>query len=243
MAVIYEINPPRVPGDATALAGLERRVSQIAGDCDGIHITESVLGTARLSPIVTASALRKAHPGLEITASMRVIDKDASAVERYMEDAIGAGLDGILVLKGDPLRENPSDSGLVPSRTVAELQKRCAGRIKLFLSIPSNPDFGRIKKKISARPSGFITQVIQSTQQVSRICGALNPMGFRVIPIVLLPSEKNAKSAGFLGIDWSGYRDDAAGFVSEVHDIAGDVLITSPNDFELARKILGCVHG
>ena len=42
-------------------------------------------------------------------------------------------------------------------------------KIDLFLSLPSNPDFEKIQKKIDAEPTGFITQVIHSVEQVSKI--------------------------------------------------------------------------
>ena len=34
------------------------------------------------------------------------------------------------------------------------------------------------------------------------------------------------------------YKDDFIGFVRDVHDLAGDVLITSPNDFKGAHEVL-----
>lgn len=247
MGIIYEVNPPRIPRGSrpsesetdSLLSELKRRVSDISGVCDGIHVTESVLGTSRLSPVTTAGALKRLHPNLDITISMRVIDKDAAAVRRYVEDAVAARTDGILVLKGDPSEHGPADSGLVPSSVVSDLRAEYSDRTRLFLSIPSSPDFAKISRKTAARPAGFITQVIHSVRQVTRICGELNPMGFEVIPIVLLASEKNARSAEFLGLDWSGYRDRMREFICEVCEISGDVLITSPNDFGLARKVLG----
>ncbi len=63
-------------------------------------------------------------------------------------------------------------------------------------------------------------------------------MGFKIIPCILLPSEKNEKSAKFLNLDWSEYKDSAIDFIKQVNQIAGDVLITSPNDFSYAKEIL-----
>ena len=59
MAVIYEINPPKIPEGMDesseqvkeALQKLEQRVSDISQFCDGIHITDSVLGTKRVSAL------------------------------------------------------------------------------------------------------------------------------------------------------------------------------------------------
>ena len=247
MTIIYEINPPKIPKGKSlsedeidsVLVNLKQRVADIAKSCDGIHITESVLGTTRVSPIATGSILRKQHPDLKITVSMRVIDKDTDAIERYVDDVIDAGLDCILVLKGDPSQDNPTDSGLAPSHVVRFLhEKNYSDKIKLFLSLPSNPNFAKIKRKVEAKPVGFMTQVIHSVEQVSRISNELKPKGFRIIPCVLLPSEKNSKSAEFLKLDWSSYKDRIHEFINEIHDISGDVLITSPNDFGYAKEVL-----
>ena len=54
---------------------------------------------------------------------------------------------------------------------------------------------------------------------------------FSIIPIMLFPSEKNQKSANFLNLNLSEYSKEFHEFVKEVHRITGDVLITSPNDF------------
>ena len=247
MTIIYEINPPKIPKGKSLseeeidslLVNLNQRVSDIVKNCDGIHLTESVLGTTRISPITVGKILRKQHPNLKITVSMRVIDKDTDAIERYANDVINAGLDGILVLKGDPSQDNPTDSGLAPSHVVRYLhEKKYSERVKLFLSLPSNPNFDKIKRKVEAKPVGFMTQVIHSAEQVSRISNELKPRGFQIIPCVLLPSEKNAKSAEFLKLDWSNYKDRINEFINEIHDISGDVLITSPNDFGFAKEIL-----
>ena len=42
-------------------------------------------------------------------------------------------------------------------------------KIELFLSIPSNPNFAKIQKKIDAKPTGFFTQVINSKNQIEKI--------------------------------------------------------------------------
>ena len=45
MTIRYEINPPKVSNNNDAqIAKLEDRIKQISNFCDGIHVTESVLG-------------------------------------------------------------------------------------------------------------------------------------------------------------------------------------------------------
>jgi len=56
--------------------------------------------------------------------------------------------------------------------------------------------------------------------------------------IIFGVTEKNLKSAEFLKIDWSNYKEDITGFVNEIHSITDDVLITSPNDFKRAYETI-----
>lgn len=246
MAIIYEINPPKIPEGDTSdeevnslLSKLLQRVSDISMLCDGIHVTDSVLGTRRVSALTTGKLLKKNHPNLQITISMRVRDKEMNLIKQIVQESIDIGLNGILVLKGDPSKENTTDSGLIPSYVVKQLNELGYGnKMDFFLSLPSNPNFEKIQKKITALPRGFMTQVIHTAEQVQRISDKLRPAGFRIIPCILLPTEKNENSAKFLKLDWSSYKESPANFIRQIHDIAGDVLITSPNDFTFAKETL-----
>lgn len=250
MTIRYEVNPTKLPNAANPsndetknlLEKLKHRVSEISHSCKGIHITDSVLGIKRISAIKTSELIKKNFPNLKITISLRVRDKDLSEVKKIVNDAIKLKLDGVLILKGDPSEKN-EDSGLIPSQVVKHLKE--AGidkKIDLFLSLPANPNFDKIKKKVDAKPRGFITQVVGSTQQVSKIVERLKPQGFKIIPILLYPSEKNQKSADFLKLDWSSYQDNFSGFVKEMHNLCGDVLITSPSDFVGVKKELESIR-
>ena len=107
-----------------------------------------------------------------------------------------------------------------------------------ILSIPSNPNFSKIQKKIDAKPAGFFTQVIHSKEQIEKISDRLGSNGFKIIPCLLLPSHKNSKSAEFLKIDWSDYKENIVGFINEICGITDDILITSPNDFKRAYETI-----
>ena len=247
MTVIYEINPPKISEGKDAsnneinslLSKLQQRVSNISALCDGIHVTDSVLGTRRVSALTTGELLKLNHPDLQITISMRVRDKDMNSIKQIVQKSIEIGLDGILVLKGDPSSDNSADSGLIPSQVVKQLNELGYGeKMNFFLSLPSNPNFEKIQKKIMAAPKGFMTQVIHSAIQVQRISDKLRPRGFRIIPCILLPSEKNENSAKFLNLDWLEYKENPVKFIKEIHSIAGDVLITSPSDFTFAKDTL-----
>ena len=245
MTLRYEINPPKVIQDKLlshepqrSLDDIKQRIINISKNCNGIHITDSVLGIPRVSPLILAALIRDFSKKMEITISLRVRDRNLAALTQSVCDAVLLGLNGVLILKGDASADGPKDSGLVPSQVVKHLNESGFNKnIDLFLSLPSNPDFNKIGKKLDAEPAGFITQVIHSEKQVTRIVDELKPQGFKVIPCVLLPSEKNANSAKFLKLDWSGYQDNVVDFIKNIHRIAGDVLISSPNDYAKAQNL------
>jgi homocysteine S-methyltransferase len=247
MVIRYEINPPKINQDSNLsdeetgklLDKVKLRVSEIETKCDGLHFTDSVLGIPRVSPVTTGALIRKSNEKIQITTSLRVRDKSLSTLTKLMEDVISSKLNGVLILKGDASPSEQKDSGLIPSHTVKYFKDLGFDKkMDIFLSLPNNPDFNKIQKKIEAEPTGFITQVIHSIEEVSRISDKLKPDGFKIIPCMLLPSEKNVKSAQFLKLDWSDYKENTLDFINEIYKITGDVLITSPNDFTYAKEIL-----
>lgn len=247
MTIRYEINPPRVIQNRVlshkevrgSLGKVEKRIRKLSRLCDGIHLTDSVLGVPRISPITTGAMIRNDGLKLDITASLRVRDRNITALTQSVYDAVLLGLDGILILKGDKPPKGPKDSKLVPSDVVRHFKDLGFDKnLDFFLSIPANPNFEKIQKKIDAEPKGFVTQVVQSTEQVFRLVDKLKPQGFKVIPCVMVPSENNAKSAKMVGIDFAKYEEDTLDFVSEIYKSTNEVLLTSPNDFQAAINIL-----
>lgn len=247
MTVTYEINPPKVIQDTVlshkelqdSVNNLKKRVSQISKVCNSIHVTDSVLGIPRISPLTIGALIRSSKDGIKISASIRVRDRNLTSLTQSICDAILLKLNGVLILKGDPPPAGPKDSKLVPSEVVKQFNTQGFGKkIDLFLSLPSNPDFDKIHKKIEAEPRGFVTQVISSFDQVARIVDKLKPQGFRIVPCIMLPSKKNARSAKMLNLDWSNYSYDIINFIKETRKISGNVLLSSPNDFKRALETI-----
>ena len=239
MTVRYEINPPKISDPPSRIQLLDERIEQISKFCDGIHVTDSVLGIERISPLIIGSEIKQKFPRLNVTISLRVIDKTISEITDIVDSAINANIDGILVLMGDPSPKNDYTSGVIPSFAVKHLiQNGFNEKINLFLSLPSKPNFEKISKKIESKPNGFVTQVVHDISQVKRLDDYLKPKNFEIIPCLLFPSEKNSRSAEFLNLDWSNYEDNFSSFVLEIESITGDVLLTSPNDFKGALDFL-----
>jgi len=247
MTVTYELNPPKVIQDTVlshqqlqeSVNKLKTKALEVSNVCNSIHVTDSVLGIPRISPITIGVFIRNSNDGIELSASVRVRDRNLTSLTQTICDAILLDLNAVLILKGDPPPAGPKDSKLVPSEVVKQFNEQGFGKkIDLFLSLPSNPNFEKIHKKIEAQPKGFVTQVISSLDQIIKIVDKLKPQGFRIIPCILLPSEKNLQSAKRLNLDWSNYSNDVVGFIREAHKISGNVLISSPNDFKRALEIL-----
>jgi homocysteine S-methyltransferase len=237
MTIRYEINPPKISGDGRDVRNVMfGRIEIINSVCDGIHLTDSVLGIPRVSPFEIAEHVRESNKNVKLTCSLRVRGKNLNSIEKIVEQSIGT-VDSVLVLMGDKSDTISNKEELVPSQVVKALNDNGLGKkIEIFLSIPSNPNFTKIQKKIDAKPAGFFTQVIHSKNQIEKISDKLND--FKIIPCLLLPSENNLKSAKFLKIDWSNYKEDILGFINEIHSITDDVLITSPNDFKRAYETI-----
>jgi len=247
LTIRYEINPPRVIQDGILshkqvkglLGKVEKRIISASKYCNGIHLTDSVLGVPRISPITTGAIIRNDGVKLDITASLRVRDRNITALTQSVYDAVLLGLDGLLILKGDEPPAGPKDSKLIPSEVVKHFTKQGFGKnLDFFLSLSAHPNFDKIQKKIDAEPTGFVTQVIQDPVQVHRIVDELKPQGFKIIPCVMIPSVKNANSAKMVGIDFAQYEEIVLDFIKEIHKSAKDILITSPNDSKAALKVL-----
>jgi len=238
MTITYEINPPKISTDQNILNTLFERIELISSVCGGIHLTDSVLGIPRVSPLNIAKKIRETNKKIKLTCSLRVRDKELNTIEEIVKESVGI-VDGVLILMGDKSNANNDKTNLVSSQVVTSLNDKGFGeKLELFLSIPATPNFTKIQKKINAKPKGFFTQVVSSKYMVQRITDFLKPNGFKIIPCLLLPSEKNSKSAEFLKIDWSDYKNNFLEFVHQIHDLTGDVLISSPNDFKGAHEIL-----
>jgi len=235
---MYEINPPKISADQNILNTLFERIESISSVCDGIHLTDSVLGIPRISPLNIAKKIRETNQKIKLTCSLRVRDKGLNTIEEIVKESVGI-VDGILILMGDKSNTSNDKTNLVSSQVVTALNdKGFSEKLELFLSIPAIPNFTKIQKKINAKPKGFFTQVVSSKAMVQRMTDYLKPSGFRIIPCLLLPSEKNSKSAEFLKIDWSDYKNNLLEFAHQIHELAGDILISSPNDFKGAHEIL-----
>lgn len=253
MKVLYELNPPKiVRGDKFDLDQLNNdlkvmggRASQLAKLADGIHLTDSVLGIPRISSITAAAFIQKS-PGagaIRFSCSLRVRDRNFTALSQAVSDAILAGVENLLILLGDRPPEAASDSELKPSTAVKMLKREGYDqRIKLDLSFPariSDCPSRSIQSKLDARPHSFVTQSISSLTELGEIADLAKPHDIKVAAVIMVPSEKNRQSAAMIGLDWSSYEKNPADFVKNAGRIADRILLTSPNSFRSGLELLG----
>ena len=85
MTILYEINPPRISDDQNHLNMVLDRVESISSICDGIHLTDSVLGIPRISPLNIAKKIRESNQKIKLTCSLRVRDKELNTIEEIVK--------------------------------------------------------------------------------------------------------------------------------------------------------------
>ncbi|MDW8000407.1 MAG: hypothetical protein RMI32_05280 [Candidatus Nitrosocaldus sp.] len=268
MKITYEMNPPRIMAssrdsnenpasdgdrvehfDIRSLSSdLERfysRVGMLDGLVHTIHVTDSVLGTPRLSSI---SVGREIVHGYRQRArcSIRVRDRNMNAILQLVTDAILAGIDGLLIIKGDEPRHSSIDSALRPSSVVRFLNDHGFSKhIRLYLSIDAeNYSEDELNRKLSAEPHGLITQSISSLDPLLSLVDRVKANNMCIVPCIMVPSPKNRASASSINLDWSMYEHDVESFALEAYSLCGEVMITSPNSFNDGVSILKrLVHG
>jgi 5,10-methylenetetrahydrofolate reductase len=252
MNISYEMNPPKIIRngrfDPNSLKqDMDKfcaRVTELVNLVSSVHLTDSVLGIPRVSSICAANSVLKAHPGMKLRCSIRARDRNLSAMIQLASEAVMLGVDGLLIVKGDRPETPSVDSNLNPSDVVKVLNEQGFGdKIKLFLSVPKNPDLNKISKKIEARPYGFITQSITSLEHLRKIVDHAKDNKIQVTSTIMLPCAKNRESADAIGLDWSSYENDVHSFIKGARELCGEVLLTSPKSFndgiDLLRRLKG----
>jgi homocysteine S-methyltransferase len=159
---------------------------------------------------------------------------------QFVGDAILLGLESILILKGDELGPDSSTSNLKPTEILKALQREKYDRyINFNLAAPSKvTDRFQIEKKILSKPHSLVTQSIESLGDLRELADLAKQHGIRTVACIMIPSDKNLKSAQMIGLDWNEYSKDPVSFIMEASKIADEVLLTSPNHFAAAIEIL-----
>ena len=157
MTVRYEINPPKISDDRQDIRNvLFERIKTISSVCNGIHLTDSVLGIPRVSPFEIARQIRESNKNIKLTCSLRVRDRNLNDIEKIVQQSVGM-VDGILVLMGDKSDTISNKAELVPSQVVKTLNDNGLGkRLNCFFQSQVIQTLQKFKKKLTQSLRDFL---------------------------------------------------------------------------------------
>jgi 5,10-methylenetetrahydrofolate reductase len=159
---------------------------------------------------------------------------------------VGAGI-GTGVKGGRKRREEEDgvgqkSSGLKPTSILSILNdKKYNKSIHLNLSVPSKIFYHNrslFEKKIEAKPYSLVTQLISSLSDLGEIVDIAKSFKIKVVACVMVPSDKNRRSADIVGLDWKEYEKNPVDFIKTASTLADEVLISSPNSFRMGIDLL-----
>ncbi len=247
MNVIYEINPPKIlHGSVININTINQEIEKflyrtqiLTKHTNSIHITDSVLGIPRISSVHGAALITDylKNDQLKISCSVRTRDRNINSLIQFATQSVYLGIKDLLFIMGDKPQLNnkiPVDTPLSKPTDVIKILNSLgySDLINLNLSIPNKIiNVNNLIKKTQANPYGFITQSISSVQEVKDIKKLLEPSPIKLIPCIMIPSEKNNQAAKMIGLDWKGYENNLLEFILQVGDLVDHILITSPNSF------------
>ena len=136
-----------------------------------------------------------------------------------------------------------TSSGLKPTSILSFLnEKKYNNSIHLNLSVPSNIFYyhnrSLLEKKIEARPYAWVTQLISSLSDLGEIVDIAKSFKIKVVACIMVPSDKNRRSADIIGLDWKEYEKNPVDFIKAASTLADEVLISSPNSFRTGIELL-----
>jgi 5,10-methylenetetrahydrofolate reductase len=252
MKVIYELNPPKIFHDLTININILNdeidkfiyRSQIILNYANALHITDSVLGIPRISSMHGASIILKniKNENITLSCSVRTRDRNINSIIQFVTQAIFLKITDLLFIMGDkPLYHNTTPEILSkPTDVISTLNFLGYNKlINLNLSIPNKIlNSSRFSKKIQSNPYGVITQSINSLDEVKKLKSLLKPYPIKLIPCIMIPSEKNIKAAKMIGLNWEEYKDNVLDLIFEIGKLVDHILISSPNDFNEGVEIL-----
>ena len=84
----------------------------------------------------------------------------------------------------------------------------------------------------------MVTQLISSLSDLGEIVDIVKSFKIKVVACVMLPSDKNRRSADIIGLDWKEYEKNPVDFIKAASTLADEVLISSPNSFRMGIDLL-----
>lgn len=180
---------------------------------------------------------------LEVDSLLILRGDEQAAAESTAEGLEGGGA-GTGERRRTRIREDAGQksSGLKPTSILSILNdKKYDKSIHLNLSVPSkilSNNRSLFEKKIEAKPYSVVTQLISSLSDLGEIVDIVKSFKIKVVACVMLPSDKNRRSADIIGLDWKEYEKNPVDFIKAASTLADEVLISSPNSFRMGIDLL-----
>lgn len=181
---------------------------------------------------------------LEVESLLILRGDEQAAAESTAEGLEGGGGVATRERRRSRIREDAGQksSGLKPTSILSILnEKKYDKTIHLNLSVPSkilSNNRSLFEKKIEAKPYSVVTQLISSLSDLGEIVDIVKSFKIKVVACVMLPSDKNRRSAGIIGLDWKEYEKNPVDFIKAASTLADEVLISSPNSFRMGIDLL-----
>jgi 5,10-methylenetetrahydrofolate reductase len=181
---------------------------------------------------------------LEVESLLILRGDEQAAAESTAEGLEGGGGAGTGERRRSRIREDAGQksSGLKPTSILSILNdKKYDKSIHLNLSVPSkilSNNRSLFEKKIEAKPYSVVTQLISSLSDLGEIVDIVKSFKIKVVACVMLPSDKNRRSADIIGLDWKEYEKNPVDFIKAASTLADEVLISSPNSFRMGIDLL-----
>lgn len=248
MKICFELDPPRIIQDQSfdlnlinqEIEKFIKRAQSIVDLTDGIHLTDSVCGLPRISSITAAKYIKARCDPVKLSCSVRSRDRNFISICHSVSDAILTGVKSLLIVKGRDQSQSYPNLTLNPSSALKMLgDEKYHESIDFYLTIPNRiKNASLIQKKIDAKPNGFVTQPIESIEELGQLVDIAHSHNILIVAYIMVPSKNNQTSAETIGLDWREYRNNPVDFVREAGTIADEVLLSSPDSFKSALELL-----
>lgn len=254
--ITAELAPPR----GSDMSGFLRMAAFVAPHVDAINVTDNQGANMRMTPL-TASALL-VREGIEPIMQLTCRDRNRLALQSDLLGAAAMGIHNILALTGDHISCGDHSQG----RAVFDLDsvmliqaiqglnegrdfngRPLDGKTAFFAGAAAAPEVEpfvvtrpKLAKKADAGARFFQTQAIFGPQRLRMFCGAVEPLGVKVIAGILI--LKSAKMAEYINRNIPGLKIPPA-IVERLADAPDSAAEGVRIAIELALQCRDVCHG
>ncbi len=220
----------------TSLKKLDEFVSKSSNVIDCYDLPEAPAGYPALSSIALAVYLKTRY-GVCSIPHIRLYDVNKLALLTIAKTVEVFNLNALLITRGDPPKYGNIVSDLSTEEAI-ELIKRHGYRIKLAILVSLRYSLKDILERVSKKADMlFILRVGKSSvDKLQKVYSEAKKLGKEVYAYILIGSERNIELFEQLSQPYIHYRD-IEGFLADIKNYVDGVILSSPRDKELIRKV------